>query len=427
MRRDIAAERRVTSSDERDGKAAPAALPEALDALLRFGALMLRSGETAARTREWIGVLGRKLGVDAVAVALSLDAVTMSVRRAGASATAVREIGPQTADTWRIGELERLAEGAQPGPAPGDLTARLAAIEATPRRHSAAALAAAVAVASGCFAFLNGAAAPEMVAAAIGGGVGQGLRGRLAGQRINQYGAAAVCALAASGVYVVAAALAGRAGIGFLRFPAGLIASVLFLIPGFPLISALVDLLRFQMVAAVSRFAYGVMLLLAAVLGLSIVIALADVELTRAPPLELAHPLRLVLRAVASLAASCALAMLFNGTARTVASAGVVALVANSLRLLLVDLGMMPAAAAFLAALAIGTTAVLAGRRLDVPHIVLTVAPTLIMVPGLVAIEAIVAFNRGQMLDALQAFASCSFVIGALAMGLATARFLDRD
>jgi len=45
--------------------------------------------------------------------------------------------------------------------------------------------------------------------------------------------------------------------------------------------------------------------------------------------------------------------------------------------------------------------------------------------PGVYAFEMIVLFNRGQMIEALQASASCGFVIGALAMGLATARFFS--
>jgi len=36
-----------------------------------------------------------------------------------------------------------------------------------------------------------------------------------------------------------------------------------------------------------------------------------------------------------------------------------------------------------------------------------------------------VLFNRGQMTEALQASASCGFVIGALAMGPAAARFFN--
>jgi len=60
-----------------------------------------------------------------------------------------------------------------------------------------------------------------------------------------------------------------------------------------------------------------------------------------------------------------------------------------------------------------------------VPRIAMTVAPVVIMMPGVYAFEMIVLFNRGQMIEALQASASCGFVIGALAMGLATARFFS--
>jgi len=100
------------------------------------------------------------------------------------------------------------------------------------------------------------------------------------------------------------------------------------------------------------------------------------------------------------------------------------ALCANSLRLALVDMGMMLAPAAFFAAFAIGFVAVLADRFYSMPRIAMTVAPIVIMMPGVAAFEMIVLFNRGQM-EALQASASCGFVIGALAMGLATARFFS--
>jgi uncharacterized membrane protein YjjB (DUF3815 family) len=108
-------------------------------------------------------------------------------------------------------------------------------------------------------------------------------------------------------------------------------------------------------------------------------------------------------------------------------AAGLLALGANSLRLLLTDTGMMLAPAAFFAALAIGLVAMALDRGFDVPRMATTVAPIVIMVPGIYAFEMIVLFNRGQMLDALQASASCGFVLGALAMGLATARFFSRN
>jgi uncharacterized membrane protein YjjP (DUF1212 family) len=415
----------VTSSLDQDNHARSAALDEAVDVLLRFGAAMLRSGNSATRTRTRVEALARKLGVDGLSISLSSDAITASVRRAGAWTTGIGEIGPSGTNAWRIGELEELARTSGPA-APRDIAARIAAIEAAPPRHAGALIVTALGLASGAFAFLSGAGAPEMIAAALGGAFGQWLRSWLHRRAFNPYGTAAVCAVAASGVYVVAAALSGQAGLGFAQYPVGVIASVLFLVPGFPLLSALFDLLQLQTLAAVSRFAYGAMVLAAVALGLSIVIALADIDLARPPPLALAYPLALSLRAVASFIAGGAFALLFNCTAPIALACGLVALVANDLRLALIDLGMMPAPAAYLAALAIGLVAVLASRRFHVPPMALAVAPIVIMVPGRAAFEAIVLLNHGQMLEALQAAASCGFIVGALAMGLATARLLVR-
>jgi uncharacterized membrane protein YjjB (DUF3815 family) len=220
--------------------------------------------------------------------------------------------------------------------------------------------------------------------------------------------------------------MAGRAGFEFAHYPSGFIASVLFLIPGFPLLAALFDLLQYQTVAAMSRLAYGVMMLLAVALGLSIVIAIAGVDITRQPPLELDYSLKLLLRAIASFIAACAFAMLFNTSVRAVLGVGLLALVANELRLILIDMGMMLAPAAFLAAFVIGLVALVVDERFNVPRMAMVVAPIVIMIPGIYAFEMIVLFNRGKMLEALQASAACGFVIGALAMGLATARFFSR-
>ncbi|MGB8555479.1 MAG: threonine/serine exporter family protein, partial [Pseudolabrys sp.] len=186
-------------------------------------------------------------------------------------------------------------------------------------------------------------------------------------------------------------------------------------------------LLQLQTVAAVSRFAYGLMMLLAVGLGLSFVIAVAGIELSRQPPIELAYPLKLLLRAIASFAAAGAFAMLFNSSPRTVLAVGLLALGANGLRLVLNDVGVMLAPAAFFAALVIGSVALIVEQRFNVPRMAMAVAPIVIMMPGIYAYEMIVLFNRGPMLDALQASAICGFVIGALAMGLATARFFLRS
>jgi uncharacterized membrane protein YjjB (DUF3815 family) len=86
---------------------------------------------------------------------------------------------------------------------------------------------------------------------------------------------------------------------------------------------------------------------------------------------------------------------------------------------------MMLASAAFFATLVIGLVALLMDERFNMPRIAITVAPSVIMVPGTYAFTMIVLFNRGQMLDALRASATFWFVVVALAAGLATALFFS--
>src|SRR5262245_41151847 len=206
---------------------------------------MLRAGNTAFRTRQWMDVLARGMGMDGLSVSLALGSVTASVRRGDARATMTREIGPPAVNASRIGGLERLAKTAVTGLASSEIAARLAEIEAAPPRYSDVLVAAAVGLACGAFAFLNGGAVPEGVAAAIGAGISQRLRAWLSGRQFNQYGVTALCAVVGAGIYALIAAGLGSAGVEMRHYAAGFISSVLFLVPGFPLVAALLDLLQY--------------------------------------------------------------------------------------------------------------------------------------------------------------------------------------
>jgi uncharacterized membrane protein YjjP (DUF1212 family) len=325
----------MTLVSKREDQTTSAALTEAADVVPSFGASMMRAGNTASRTREWVEVVARKLGFDAVSVSLSLDSITASLRQSGVRATTMREIGPPRINAIRIAALERLAKTGGLGLAPREIAVKLAEIESTTPPYSNVQITAAVGVASGAFAFLNGTAPPEMIATAIGGAIGQRLRSWLSDRQLNHYGVAALSALTASGTYVLTATLTLYLGLGGAHYSAAFIASVLFLVPGFPLIAGPFDLLRHQTLAAVSRLAHGVMMLLAVAFGLSIVIEIVGIDVSPQPPFELAYPLKLLLRAMASFLAASAFAMLFNCPPRTVLAAGLLALAANDLPLVL--------------------------------------------------------------------------------------------
>jgi uncharacterized membrane protein YjjP (DUF1212 family) len=403
----------------------PPAPIDALDSLLRFGASMLRAGDTAFRVREWMRVIAGAMRLDALSVEVTHGAMTGSARRGDEHAALVREVAPPGINAWRVGELEQLARTAQSGLTPAELDAKLQAIEAAPPLYSIAQTVAAVAAASAAFAYLNGGGLIALIAAAFGGGIGQGLRSLLFARRLNQYAVTALCAVVASGLYCAIAALLASAGIGTAHHAAGFISSALFLVPGFPLVAALLDLLQHQTLAGISRLAYGTMVLLAAAFGLSIVAAVAGLTVDLPPAPKFGEPLTLLLRAIASFAGGCGFAILYNSSGRTVLAVGVLALVGNELRLALHDAGMTLAPATLLGAFTVGLLASLVRRRLHEPRIALTVPGIIIMVPGIYAFQTVVLFDQGEVLGALQAAALGAFVVGAMAMGLAAARFVS--
>jgi uncharacterized membrane protein YjjB (DUF3815 family) len=166
------------------------------------------------------------------------------------------------------------------------------------------------------------------------------------------------------------------------------------------------------------------MIVLAAAFCFSLVVGLAGLDVASQPALDMSAPLKLLLRAVASFIGGWGFALLFNSPARVALVVGVLSLVSNDLRLALLDAGMMAAPAAFIGALAVGLLASLVDRRLDVPRLALAVPGIIIMVPGSYAFQSVVLFSQGNALGGLQAAVQAGFVVGGMALGLATARFI---
>lgn len=397
---------------------------EALDVLLRFGRLMMQAGDTAFRVRESMGTLSNRLGIEALAVQISLNGLTASARQGGDLVTITCEVGPPGINAWRVATLERLAHEGSGRLTPDALARELDAIEAVPALRSIATVAIAIGLASGAFSYLNGGDTLGTAMAVVAGGFGQSLRALLLRHRGNQYAVTALVTVVTASLYCIGIATLGASGFG-PGHAAGFIFSVLFLVPGFPLVASLLDAVQHQPIAALSRLFYATMILLAAAIGLSAVAAIAGLAATVAPatPPGVA-PLTLALRALASLLAGFGFAALYNSSTRVVLAVGVLSLLGNELRLALHDLGMPLPPATFLGALLVGLLASLVEARLHEPRIAVTVPSIIIMTPGLFAFQTIVMLNQGQVLTALQAGANFCFVVGAMAMGLATARFM---
>jgi uncharacterized membrane protein YjjP (DUF1212 family) len=399
-------------------------LTQSLDVLLRFGALMLRSGDTAFRVRDAMGMLAKALGIEQLAVHMIIGSITATARAGSETVTLTREVAPLGVDASRIATLERLARTSKPGLTPQALAAQIDVIEAAPPLHSLLPIALSMAVASACFSYLNGGDLLATGAAAAGGGLGQTARTLLSRKGFNQYAMTALCAVLASGVYCLIVLGFGVRSFA-LAHAVGFISSVLFLVPGFPLVAALLDMVQHQMTAGIARLFYAVLLTLAAAAGLSMVAALAGLSPAPPGPAGLGiEPMALLWRAIACFAGGCGYGILFNNPLRTVLVVALLTVAGNEIRLALHDLGFGLPNATFFGALAVGLGASLVREPLHVPRIALTVPSIIMMVPGLYAFQTIVFLNQGKVTDAIAAGAVCCFAVGAMAMGLIAARFV---
>ena len=414
---------RPAGPEARSLPAAPAPLGEVLALVLRLGILLLRSGTTTFRVRERMRGLARALGVERLDAQISLNGIAATARTDAQSCTMVAENLTLGINAQRLGALEALARAVPPERSVAGVHARLDAIEQTPPLYSVAATAIAVGLACGAFAYFNGGGAAEIGVVAASAIIGQGVRTFLLRRHLNQLAVTALCAFLTAALYGLIATgsahLAGRV----IDDRSGFFSSVLFLIPGFPLVASLLDMIQLEFAAGLTRLGYGVMLVLAGAVGISAVASIMG--LAAAAPAASAGPAvaTLLLRAIGSFVGGVGFAILYNSVRREAVVVGIMAIAGNCLRLELHDFGLNLAPASFLGALLVGVLATLAAPRVRTPRITLTVPGVILMTPGVLCYDTIVQFAQGDVLAALRSTVLAGFVIGAMAMGLAVARF----
>ena len=396
--------------------------------VLRVGTMLLSSGSGSYRVKIAMQQVARAFGIDSVQAQVTVNEITATCHRGPIFRTEVVQSSTIGVNAARIAALERLCAGLAPGITTDELEQRLDEIQATPPLYGPVSNAIFAAIACAAFAFLNNGGPVEVVVVFFGAGLGQLTRRALLHRGYNQLGVTMLSAAIASIVYLGIVNLLFQAGAVSTIHESGYVSAVLFLVPGFPLVTAGLDLSRLDFSAGVSRLTYALMIMISAALSVWAVSAVMGLTPDPADPLALAPALETGLRLVASAAGVWGFALLFNSRWRVALAAALIGMVANTFRLEMVDLGVIPQGAACLAGLLVGILANLVAPRMDVPRITLSVPAVVIMVPGAAAYRAIYFLNDGQTVDALAYGVQASFVVVALAIGLTIARTLtDRS
>lgn len=140
------------------------------------------------------------------------------------------------------------------------------------------------------------------------------------------------------------------------------------------------------------------------------------------------HSINFFYQAILSFVATVGFAVLYNVPKRALWICGLIGVGGHLLRLTLQRLGLNDSAATFFGALFVGLVGALPARRLQLPMILFAITGILPMIPGIPAYKVLVYFSQGDTLSGLESAVKTLFSVGAIAIGIGTARILtDRE
>jgi len=406
----------------------PVSLIAQSGAVMRTGLLMLASGTASYRVKQAMTDVATALGIDRPRFHVSFTDIASTSHRGRIFRTEVAENREFAVNTDRIARLDAFRRELPQRINAQDVHSALDAIEARGPLYPGWLNAAAAGIACAAFAVLNHALPWEVLAVFVAAMLGQFARRALAKRHFNAFGTVMAAAAVASLAYLAGIALLNSTGEGLETHAAGYISSVLFLLPGFALITGALDMAKFDIRAGIERIAYGTMLTLAA--GVSVWAAASIVSLDTVPRDDAGLGLgaQLAVWALASGVGVVGFAVLFNSPWRLAVSAGAIGLVANTARLWAVDGGMPVQAATALACFGVGCLAAFAARGGRWPVITLSVPAVLVMFPGVAAHEALVALNGGDYGEAIAGILQVVVVVLSIMVGLVAAKLVtDHD
>ncbi|STD07468.1 Inner membrane protein YjjP [Dermatophilus congolensis] len=399
------------------------ALGEDVRVVLRLGSHLAAAGTGSYRVRQAMRQVAAVLGIEHLDASITTTFIALTARRGEEFRTVVREISSVGVDAGRIAGLERVAAQVRPGVTAAEVDARITAVQRGVRRWGMFPRSAAAGVGCAAFALLNGFGVWDAVAVIGSAGVGQAVRMALTRRHVAPLGVVGACSAVSCLVFLaVATGLAALTGAEGITPGAGLVTAVLYLVPGFPLYTGLLDLAHQDLLAGAGRLLYagtvvvtsgGVVWFLASITGVAPAVP---------TPHELGVVASVLLWGVGGFVGVAAFAMLFDARLRIVFLAGAIGAAANLTRMVLVFFAVPAQTACFTAGLVIGLLAAVAAQLGQVPRITVSVPAAIIMVPGTLMYRALYHLNAGAMSECVSETAHVALLLISIGAGLGLAR-----
>ncbi|MDU5315773.1 MAG: threonine/serine exporter family protein [Varibaculum cambriense] len=401
-----------------------------------LGRTLLAAGASAYLVKFSMARLANAVGIEAQHSQVTFSEIVTSVYAHGTFRTESHEQRAFGTNAARLDDLRLFVRSLKPGLLVEDAQQRIDEIIHRKPPYPAVINCLASGVACAGFCFLNRGGLVECSVVAIAALCGQILRRAMLKRHANHFGVWMLCGLLASLIYMGISQALLLSGLLSVGHPQGIISAVLFLVPGFPLVTAILDLVRMDFLAGISRMTYVLMLVISAGISVWMVATIFQWHIDPPAAFPVAGIALYLLQFICSVVASFGFAVLFSIRPHVAICAALVAGFANVGRLFLVAQGMLPQAAVGLAALTIGIVAHfisrLSGFRFS--RTSLTVPAVVIMIPGVPLYAAITHLSNGDIPQASAALVQVFFVILSIGVGLAISRMLtdpdwriDRD
>lgn len=398
--------------------------------VLRLGQMLLSSGASAFRVKYSMAQLARAVGIQEHRAQVTYSEILTTAYANGTFRTELAENRVLGINADRIDRLVNYVESLRGTRAVvEDVDAALDEIDTVKPLYGWLPNALASGLACAAFAFLNGGGPIECSVVAIAAFVGQFLRRQLLHRRMNHFGVWMLCGLSAALVYIGGLQLLDLIFHVAATHHSGIISAILFLVPGFPLVTGIIDLVRHDFQSGIARLTYVSMLLVSAGVAVWALSLAFEWPLRQEYVVPVEGPVLYILRFITSYIAAFGFAMLFNSPPKVCAAAAGIGAVVNTARLLLRDEITIPNQAAVgVAALVAGLLAIWVAQRTRFSRVTLSVPAVVIMIPGVPLYRALAFLSSGNTTEALAALFEVFFVVSAIGVGLSISRMLtDRE
>ena len=394
--------------------------------VLRLGQMLLAAGAGSYRVKASMRTCAEAVGIEKHHAQVTFTEVVATAYANGTFRTELAEqrlLGVNADRIDRITNYLATIEGTQV--LVEDVDKALDEIERVKPLYGWLANALASGLACAAFAFLNAGGWVECSVVAIAAFIGQFLRRQMLKRHMNHFGVWMVCGGIAASAYILCVYLAQKyMGIDPTH-QAGFISALLFLVPGFPLVTGIIDLVRHDFAGGIQRIVYVAMLVVSAGVAVWSISKVFNWSVTPEYVVSLPAYIHFPLRFFTSFVAAFGFAMLFNSPPKVCAAAALIGAVINTGRIALaVELGMPVPAAVGLAALCAGLLAAAVAAKTRYSRVTLSVPAVVIMIPGVPLYRSLTYLNNGQTMEALEQLSTVLFTIVAIGIGLAISRML---